>query len=796
MRVESQRLLTRSVVLLIGLFLGAAAAEAASCSPSPTRLCLSGQRFAVEAHWRDFQGNSGEGKSVALTSDTGYFWFFSDSNVELVVKVLDARGVNNRFWVFFGALSNVEYTLKVTDTATGASKEYRNPPGRFASVGDTAAFPAATTGPATSETVTVAGKQSSPGSLAAIQRFIEAETARAEPTPAEPGAAKSLTSCPGPSTSLFLSGCRFQLDVQWTANGHVGSGQAVQLSGDTGYFWFFTDTNVELIVKVLDARGLGGGFWVFYGALSNVDYSLHVTDTVSGAVRVYRNPTGTFASAGDTSAFRGGYGVSVTPDAALATSGLISAASGGTLVAAAADGAVFTLEVPPHALTSDRTLTMTPVSAVGGLPFAGGLAAAVDIEPSGLYLSHAARLTIHTPSPVTRAEETAVAWNGSGEDFFLYPPAAAAGDLQLYLAHLGGYGVARGTDAERASQAGREPMGDDDWLSHRSAPILRQGRSATASVMEPMAGGGSDWRAQERQLCDQVYTTLRDKMQGTLGDPNQVVNLVKELESWEATVENYLGPLEGVFPGRAAEIRRVLQSMLQRSLRLIHARCVEDVTAINQLPKIIAVATNHGLDLAADIAEATKCLSFTLSFDSSLISALEAKGVKAAMTHGATITPAQIRFQPGKLIASFTTTSRATAASFSGLPKECSFTTSLGGSSTFAGNLGLGGDLEKFNGPLSVLLAYEPGVPPSILTLKCEDDPDAPIPNFWNGVYEVLHADEHESDLSGGGLYFADAWRPIGMKDPWALRQYIRAKPTTGGTLHETTTLKLAHTPQ
>jgi hypothetical protein len=42
--------------------------------------------------------------------------------------------------VFYGALSNVEYTVTVTDTQTGAVKVYRNPSGRFASVADADAF--------------------------------------------------------------------------------------------------------------------------------------------------------------------------------------------------------------------------------------------------------------------------------------------------------------------------------------------------------------------------------------------------------------------------------------------------------------------------------------------------------------------------------------------------------------------------------------------------------------------------------------------------------------------------------
>jgi hypothetical protein len=42
--------------------------------------------------------------------------------------------------VFYGALSNVEYTITVTDTSTGKTRTYFNPSGQLASVADTAAF--------------------------------------------------------------------------------------------------------------------------------------------------------------------------------------------------------------------------------------------------------------------------------------------------------------------------------------------------------------------------------------------------------------------------------------------------------------------------------------------------------------------------------------------------------------------------------------------------------------------------------------------------------------------------------
>ena len=111
-----------------------------TCTTGGTQLCLNNNRFRVTVNWRDFSGNTGSGNAVGMTNDTGYFWFFNAANVELVVKVLDATSVNNRFWVYYGALTNVEYTMTVTDTLRGTVRTYNNPSGTFASAGDVNAF--------------------------------------------------------------------------------------------------------------------------------------------------------------------------------------------------------------------------------------------------------------------------------------------------------------------------------------------------------------------------------------------------------------------------------------------------------------------------------------------------------------------------------------------------------------------------------------------------------------------------------------------------------------------------------
>ncbi len=107
---------------------------------------MNGGRFKVEVGWRvPSQGTSGSGRAVTLTGDTGQFWFFSANNIELVIKVVDGRGFNGQFWVFYGALSDVEYTIQVTDTATGNAKTFVNPSGHLASVADTSGFDTAST---------------------------------------------------------------------------------------------------------------------------------------------------------------------------------------------------------------------------------------------------------------------------------------------------------------------------------------------------------------------------------------------------------------------------------------------------------------------------------------------------------------------------------------------------------------------------------------------------------------------------------------------------------------------------
>jgi hypothetical protein len=246
-----------------------------SCVPGDQTLCLNGGRFRVEVDWHAVnQGTNGPGHAVELTSDTGAFWFFQETNLELMIKALDATSFSGYYWVFYGALSDVEYTIRVTDTQTGATKSYFNPQGHLASQADTSAFPGSADAPL-----------------------------RSAPPAKSSHGSHSVAACEAGPSALCLAQNRFRVEVAWETDSGSGAGSAVPLTSDTGTFWFFQESNLELMVKVLDARAIDGHFWVFYGALSDVAYTITITDTETGAVKSYVNPAGTLASVADTSAF-------------------------------------------------------------------------------------------------------------------------------------------------------------------------------------------------------------------------------------------------------------------------------------------------------------------------------------------------------------------------------------------------------------------------------------------------------------------------------------------------------------
>ncbi len=248
----------------------------------PEMLCSLGGRFHLKLDARDHRtGKPGPG---VPTQDNDLFGFFSlptltanADNPEVFVKVLDGRKVNGNFWVFYGGLTDLEYTLTVNDTVTDISKTYSKPGGSSLGGFDVGAG-------------------------------VTPETCRNQ-VEGVPGTAPGLAPCAPGADHLCLNGSRFRVEVVGLdqRTGATGAGSAIIRDDLFGYFSLPALTgnpdNPEVFVKVLDGRPVNGHFWVFFSGLTDLEYTLTVTDTISGQTRTYWKAPGSACGAFDVSAF-------------------------------------------------------------------------------------------------------------------------------------------------------------------------------------------------------------------------------------------------------------------------------------------------------------------------------------------------------------------------------------------------------------------------------------------------------------------------------------------------------------
>ena len=117
------------------------------CSEGPTRSCMQKGRFLVEARVSYVDGAGtpvrdapARVEEVGLGDTASLFHFFDRSNPELLIKILDGCGVNGKYWVFGSAATDLDWSVLVTDNATGVTLPYhRNSTNPL--INDAAAFP-------------------------------------------------------------------------------------------------------------------------------------------------------------------------------------------------------------------------------------------------------------------------------------------------------------------------------------------------------------------------------------------------------------------------------------------------------------------------------------------------------------------------------------------------------------------------------------------------------------------------------------------------------------------------------
>ena len=264
------------------------------CAAGGKRLCLLGSRYELAVTARDPRTGTAEpveGQGIADGDRFGYFSFPALTGdavfPEVFVKMADATGqpapYGGNVWVFHTSVTDLDYTLVVRDTFTGRvrtyqSQKYGHASGIACGQADTRAFDGACS-----------------------ERPLSAP-------------ASGIRSDAVSSPALSLLGGRFRATLRATdpRTGHSAEGEAVPRADGFGYFslpGFTGDPGFpEVFVKMTDATALpGGSFWVFHTGLTDVEYTLTVTDQATSVVKTYGRgaPAGAeHCGDADTSAFR------------------------------------------------------------------------------------------------------------------------------------------------------------------------------------------------------------------------------------------------------------------------------------------------------------------------------------------------------------------------------------------------------------------------------------------------------------------------------------------------------------
>jgi hypothetical protein len=248
----------------------------------PGRLCFLNGRFELSLAVRDHRTDrTGTGVPLQQNDLFGFFSlpeFTGDANnPEVFVKMLDGRGVNGKFWVFYGGLTDLEYTLTVDDKVAGTSKSYFKMGGTSNGGFDVGGGVA---------------PESCPGQV-----------------PGTPAGVEAPTVCSAGSNHLCLNSGRFRVELtaRDQRTGNTADGVSIPQEDIFGYFALPGLTNdpnnPEVFVKVIDGRIVNNFFWVFYGSLTDFEYTLTVIDTFTGERKSYTKDPGSACGAFDTQAF-------------------------------------------------------------------------------------------------------------------------------------------------------------------------------------------------------------------------------------------------------------------------------------------------------------------------------------------------------------------------------------------------------------------------------------------------------------------------------------------------------------
>ncbi|HEV2851657.1 MAG TPA: choice-of-anchor B family protein [Thermoanaerobaculia bacterium] len=267
------------------------APEPRSCKPGPDRLCFQGNRFIVDAGWRNpTTGATGKGTVLKRGPNYGIFTFDS-GHADLIVRMTKT---GQEFRLLYGQLTNLQISIGVTDTRPRGTTRFTNGPNNCGAVQP---VPAKLAEGITAEDgllMPQAFDLGKPGDGIPGRLDLTSEAFTFTDSH-ETGTCKA-----GP-TRLCLHDKRFQAELTWRdpGTGVTGTARATKITDDSGTFAFKAANGVDVAVKTVETDRVR----IVWGSLTSLEFNLKITDTLSGQVKTYTNPAGTFCGGVDSEGF-------------------------------------------------------------------------------------------------------------------------------------------------------------------------------------------------------------------------------------------------------------------------------------------------------------------------------------------------------------------------------------------------------------------------------------------------------------------------------------------------------------
>ena len=267
------------------------------CRPSDGRACLNDRRFNVAARYSTPTVSRAPAKRLdtyGLGDSGALFYFFGPDNPEMLIKVVNGCWLNDHWWVFGSAATDLAYEIAIEDLADGGGTvEYRHNGGGVivgdngystgaGVINDTSAFPCrpsmAVQADAFEAAVRAGDADTSRHAQAAVARPADSQQNTAAPND---------YGCPPVLPGVCLNNWRFGVRGSWESSDRNGNALSLQAHGlgDSGaLFYFFGPDNPEMLLKVVNGCAINGHWWVFGSAATDLRYSIWIADYATGSL--------------------------------------------------------------------------------------------------------------------------------------------------------------------------------------------------------------------------------------------------------------------------------------------------------------------------------------------------------------------------------------------------------------------------------------------------------------------------------------------------------------------------------